>query len=225
MQNRSLLGAVLLAGLVIPLTSCGTDPDLTSISIIPTDVTTSDSGGLIVQFIAVGSYMRPGHAAVTKDLTTQATWTSAFPQLITIGEQTGTATVTGEGWGTGVVTAAAPGFNGLITATASFTIQQPPSTTGNVQDITSLVLVPHSAPGGVQFTAVGHTKDGTEVALTSQPKWISTDNMVATIDKASGLATRVGPGRSTVTAIYTNPDGTQAVGVTHLNVAPSAATN
>ncbi len=225
MQNRSLFGALLLAALAIPLTSCGTDPDLTSITIIPSAVTTTMSGGLIVQYIAIGNYTHPGHAATTKDITDEATWSSAFPQLVTIGTNNGTAVVTGEGWGVGVITAAAPGFHGDITATASFTIQQPPqTTTGN--DATSLVLVPHTAPNGdVQFTAVGHAIDGTTVALSSQPKWVSTDNMVATIDAATGLASRVGPGTSRVAAIYTNPDGTQAIGVTRLNVAPSVAAN
>jgi hypothetical protein len=224
MQKRSLFGALLLAGLAIPLTSCGTDPDLTSIAITPGSVTTSDSAGLQVQFIAVGSYTRPGHTPVTKDLSNQVTWTSAFPQLTLI-DGTGLATVTGEGWGTGVISAAAPGFHGVIVGTANFVIQQPPTQSASVHDVTSLVLVPRSAPVGVQFTAVGHTQDGTTIALASQPKWTSTDNMVATIDAASGLASRVGSGTSRISAVYTNPDGTQAVGVTRLNVAPSSASN
>lgn len=223
MQKSMLLGALLLAGLSIPVTGCGTDPDLTSINIVPTDVTVSDSPGLIVQFIAVGSYTRPGHAAVTKDITEEATWSSAFPQLVEVGEHTGTGVVTGEGWGDAVITAAAPGFHGFITGTATFTIQKPDSSDA-VHDVTSLVLVPRTgANGGVQFTAVGQAQDGTTVALARQPKWVSTDNMVATIDAASGLASRVGPGSSRISAIYTNPDGTQAVGVTRLNVAPAAA--
>lgn len=226
MRKSSLLGALLLASLAIPLTSCGTDPDLTSISIIPSDVTVSDSPGLIVQFIAVGSYTHPGHAAVTKDITDEATWSSAFPQLVEVGAHTGIAVVTGGGWGDAVITAAAPGFHGFITGTATFTIQQPSTSSDAVRDVTSLVLVPRSgANGSVQFTAVGHTQDGTTVALARQPKWVSTDNMVATIDTASGVASRVGPGTSRIAAIYTNPDGTQAIGVTRLNVAPSVAKN
>ena len=61
--------------------------------------------------------------------------------------------------------------------------------------------------------------DGTMFKLTGQPKWTSTDNEVATIDEATGLVSTLGAGRSTIVAVYTNPDGTTAVGVTHLFVA------
>lgn len=222
MQNRTLLGAVLLAGLA--LTSCGTNPDLTSITVSPGTVTTSETAGLVVQFTAIGSYTRPGHVAITKDITSQVTWSSTFPQFVTV-NSSGLATVTGYGYGTGSINAAEEGFHGILGGSGAFTISAPPTTSSPANDAVSLLLVPHSAPDGVQFTALGRTQDGTTIQLSSQPRWVSTDNMVATIDASTGLASRVGPGTSRITAIYTNPDGTQAVGVTSLNVAPSVAAN
>ncbi len=57
------------------------------------------------------------------------------------------------------------------------------------------------------------------VPLKNQPIWYSTDNQVATIDKVSGAVSTLASGRTTITAVYTNPDGSTAVGVLHYNVA------
>jgi hypothetical protein len=216
MRHRFIFGALLLACSVVPLTSCTNDVPLTSITINPGSVTTSMTEGLQVHFTAIGSYTRAGHTPITKDITNEVTWSTAFPQFVTIAS-TGVATVTGYGYGDGNIYASAPGFHGDIVGSATFTIQQP-TTTGA---ITSLSIVQHALSNGtVQFTAMGKTNDGRLVQLEGQPRWTATDNLVATIDQASGLATTIGRGRSTITAVYTNPDGTTAVGVTHLDVAP-----
>jgi hypothetical protein len=174
------------------------------------------SAGLQVQFTAIGNYTRAGHTPITKDITSEVTWSSAFPQFVTL-NTAGLATVTGYGYGVANIYASAPGFHGDIVGAASFTIQQP-TTSGA---ITQLSIVQHALSNGtVQFTAMGKTNDGKLMQLESQPKWTSTDNLVATIDEASGLATTIGRGRSTITAVYTNSDGTTAVGVTHLDVTP-----
>lgn len=216
MRDRSLFGAVLLACLILPITSCSDNPDLTSITVNPGAVTTSMTNGLSVDFTAIGYYTHPGHAAITKDITTTATWTTAFPQFVTIGAHTGVAVVTGYGYGVGDIYATAPGFHGAIVGTATFTIQQPSSTAV----VTSLVLVPSakSAGNAVQFTAVGRTSDGATVKLNGQPTWVSTDNQVATIDQNTGVVTKLGLGRTTITAVYRNPDGTTAVGKTYFNI-------
>ena len=213
MRVRSSLGALLLVGAMAPLTSCSNDPSLTSIAVTPNAVTTSMTNGLRVDFTAIGSYTHPGHTAVTKDLTDQVTWSSSFPQFVTV-NSSGIATVTGYGYGLGQIMAAAPGFHGDIVGTASFTIQNPNAQSGSVRSL-SLVPSKESESGSsVQFKALGITDEGKTVELPSQPQWTSTDNMVATIDKAAGLLTKAGPGRTTITAVYTNPDGTTAVGKT-----------
>jgi len=220
MLQRSFLGALLLVGALVPLTSCTNDPSLTSIAVSPNAVSTSMTPGLLVYFTAVGSYTHPGHTAVTKDITSAVTWSTSFPQFVSIqANGNGVATVTGYGYGDGQISAAAPGFHGDIVGTATFTIQKPTTTTGVVR---SLQLVPANGGTGldVQFKALGVTADGATVELRGQPVWVSTDNMVATIDKASGLLTKVGPGQTTVTAVYTNPDGTTAIGKTAFTIQP-----
>jgi hypothetical protein len=219
MRHRSLLGALLMIGLVLPLTSCSVTPELTSISVSPASVTASYTAGLQVEFIAIGSYTRPGHTAVTKDITDQVTWTSSFEQGLTINSN-GVATVQGYGYGTGQVFAEAPGFHGAIVGTADFTISPPPTTSSVVKSLTLLQdsKAPATQNSSVHFTAMGKTSDGTLVKLNGQPKWTSSDNQIATIDQSTGLVTTLGAGRSTIIAVYTNPDGTTAVGVTHLNV-------
>lgn len=219
MRDRLSFGALLLACVVLPLTSCSNNPELTSITVNPGSVTTSPTAGLRVDFTAIGYYTHPGHAPVTKDITTFATWTSAAPQFVVIGVNTGVATVTGYGTGNIDVYAAAPGFHGDIVGTAIFNI----SATGGAA-VRSLALFPTakaagSSSGTVQFMAIGRTAAGESLTLPGQPIWFSTDNEVATIDKSSGLLTTLGQGRTTITAVYTNPDGTTAVGKTYFNVA------
>ncbi|HUB28491.1 MAG TPA: Ig-like domain-containing protein [Terracidiphilus sp.] len=220
MRYRSSLGALLLIGGLLPITSCSTSPSLTSITVDPASVTTSFSAGLQVEFIAVGNYTRPGHTPVTMDITDQVTWTSSFQQMVTINSQ-GVATVQGFGYGNGNIYAAYPGFHGDIVGTAAFTVSAPSSTPA-VRSLTlthdsTATAVPNAT---VQFTATGKMNDGSMAKLSGQPKWTSTDNQVATIDESTGLLTTLGVGRTTIVATYTNADGTTAVGVTRLYVTP-----
>jgi hypothetical protein len=218
MHYRSSLGALLLIGGLLPITSCSNNPELNSITINPTTVTTSQTEGLVVDFTAIGSYTQPGHTPITKDITDLATWSSSFPQLVSINVSDGVATVTGYATGTGDIYASAAGFHGDVVGSAAFNIQ---TQTGSAGAVRTLSLIPSkSANGGVQFTAVGTTDEGKTVQLAGRVDWISTDNMVATIDKSTGALTTIGFGRTTVTAVYTNPDGTTAVGKTYYNVQP-----
>jgi Big-like domain-containing protein len=218
MRYRSSLGALFLTGVLLPVTSCSSNPELTSITVNPATVTTSMSAGLYVNFTAIGYYTHPGHTAVTQDITDQAVWSSSFPQFVTINATNGVATVTGYGYGIGAIYASAPGFHGDVVGSSAFTISPPTAPSGGAQ---TLALVPSkSADGAVRFTAIGRTEDGKTVQLAGQPEWVSTDNMVATIDKATGLLTTIGSGRTTITAVYTNPDGTTAIGKTYFNVQP-----
>lgn len=220
MRDRSLLGALLLAAIaVVPITSCTTTASLTAIAVSPTAVTATPSFGLQNQFTAIGTYSRPGHAAITKDITNQVNWASATPQMVTV-DQTGLATVTGAVIGNTTISASAQGFHGIIVGSATFTVQNP-TTTGGVTGLaigTSLRSLP-TVGSTVQFTALGKTANGATAKLSGEPVWTSTDSEVATIDKATGVLTTLGGGHTTVIATYTNPDGTTAVGVTHLLVA------
>ena len=55
MRNRSLLGALLITGVLIPITSCVSTPSLTSIVVSPS-VMDFGGSGLTTQLTAIGHY-------------------------------------------------------------------------------------------------------------------------------------------------------------------------
>lgn len=213
MRDRSFLGALLLLGSLMPLTSCTVTPALTSIVVSPSSL--SATAGVTWQFTAIGYYTRPNHAPVTKDITNEVTWSSSSAQMVTV-SSTGFATVTGISYGNTTITAKENGFHGIIVGTADVTVPKP-TTTNAVTAITIRKTI--SPDGTVQFTAVGKDANGAPVELTSQPKWTSSDSEVASIDAANGTARSLGAGKTTIIAVYTNPDGTNAVGTTSWNIA------
>lgn len=216
MRHRSLLGVLLLVGLTLPLTSCSVDPALTSITIIPNTLTFGGAG-LTAQLTAVGTYTRPNHAAVTKDITDSVTWQSSSAGCVTVTSM-GLITSGADICSGIVVTAAAPGFHGDIVGQMTVNTTAPP--TGAA--VTGLRVTQSSQFGSVghtvHFSVMGVTAEGSLVKLSGQPTWKSTDNQVASVDAASGRVSVSGVGRTTIVATYTNPNGTTAVGVAHLRV-------
>ena len=231
MRTRSLLGALLLGSLVVPVTSCSDSPSLTSIVITPSVVTVllgpCGSEQVVSNFTAMGYYTHPGHIPITRDITDEVSWMSYDTQLVTV-SSTGVTTVTtcadptSTVTSTILITASANGFHGLIVGSATFNEQEPaPTTTPAAASVRSITIEQpaHVAPNAdVELRAVGRTGDGTVVPLARGVRWTSTDNLVATVDEATGHARTSGMGRSTITAVYTNPDGSTAVGISHLNV-------
>jgi hypothetical protein len=230
MRTRSLLGALLLVCLIVPITSCSNDPSLTSIVITPSTETVilAACGDQQAQpnFTAMGYYTHPGHPPITKDITDDVSWYSYDASLVTVNSDgvvsIPTCATPGAPTASIIITASANGYNGLIVGTATFDEQEPPETsTSGSADVTSLTI---EQPGRIlpdaaaQLTAVGRTREGAVVPLAAGPRWTSSDSLVATIDPATGRARSIGAGRSTITAVYTNPDGSTAVGVSHLNV-------
>jgi hypothetical protein len=64
-----------------------------------------------------------------------------------------------------------------------------------------------------QFIAIGTTSSGATVNLSNQVAWTSSSPQIGTIGATTGLATGVGKGSTTITAIYTNsPGGTVVTG-------------
>jgi len=215
MRNRSSLGAMLLIGALVPLTSCTSEPKLSSIVVTPSTVTAA--GGVTWQYTAIGYYAKHDKAPLTKDITNEVTWSSASAQMVTV-SSTGFATVTGISYGNTTISATAPGFNGIIVGTANVSVPTP--TSSQAIGVKSVLIQKTVLPdGSVKFTATGKNSDGSPVELTNDVKWTSSDSDVASIDSATGLAAGVGPGRTTIIAVYTNPDGTNAIGTTHWNIA------
>ena len=230
MLDRTLLKALMLIGMVLPIASCSS-PSLTSITISPTTFTTTlvltasgqsapPSQQFWTKYTATGSYTSPGHPAMTRDITDEVTWLSYTPLLVTI-NSSGIATVSGQATGFSQIAASMPGFNGdIISNDSTFTVNLP--TTITTSDVTSLAISPTTpsltAAGKTQgFTVIGTTGTGQTENLTTAATWTSSTPLVATISN-TGLATATGPGTSVIVATYTNSDGTMVTASTILTV-------
>jgi len=222
MRNRSL-GALLLLGSMIPFTSCGVSPSLTSIQLVPDSFTAllgpCGTTQVQAQFTAIGSYTRPNHAAVVRDITNQVTWKSFDTQLLVI-DNTGLFTVTscanpGSDFNSDIlVSASAPGFHGIIIGYGHVVEQEPKASTAAVKSLSiSRISGASSALNGLaKFVAVGKTDDGKLVPLNGKLAWSSSNPQAVRVDATTGVARAMTAGRSIVTATYTGKDGSTAFG-------------
>ena len=104
----SIAALVAVAGLLFCVNSCGRSQELVGIQVQPasetfgaSNIPVIDNFGAQVQLKALGTYIHP---PVTKDITSQVTWTSNTPQMITV-DSAGVITVTGEACGGTIITA------------------------------------------------------------------------------------------------------------------------
>lgn len=104
----SIVVLVAMAALLLGVNSCGHSQQLVSIQIQPTVETFGssttpviDNAGGQVQLRALGTYIHP---PVTKDITSEATWSSNTPQMFTV-SSTGLLTATGESCGGTLISA------------------------------------------------------------------------------------------------------------------------
>ena len=149
------LGALVVTGAVLSLSSCGHDQKLVSLQIQPATATfLEDDPTLTVQFSAIGSYIHP---PATKDVTNQATWKI----------DDGVAAMTTPG-----LFAPVPGFCGGGNISAS--VPEGTGGSGNIVIAYATVTIDNPAvptcPGGgtqatlgVQVSPIG---DGTVTSLT-----------------------------------------------------------
>jgi uncharacterized protein YjdB len=160
------------------------------------------------QFLAIGTTS----SGATVNLTNQVAWSSSSPQIATIGATTGLATAVSQG--TATITAlytnpANPAGGTVVTGTATFIV-----TGGTTQQFTAVSIIPAtqalSASGQTgQFIALGTSgSTGLLQDVTSSPqlKWSSSSPSIVSVS-ATGLATGVSAGTTTVTAQLTNADG------------------
>ena len=95
-KQFTILAAVLALGSVLTLPSCGLPQQLDGVSIQPgTGTFLAPDPRLSFNLKAYGSYVHP---VATKDITSQAVWTTDAPGLVTV-TQAGVATPTGFGCG------------------------------------------------------------------------------------------------------------------------------
>ena len=204
MHDRALSPRVLLLiAMALPIAGC-TNPLAVSISVSPT--TQSISAGQTAQFTATGLFGHGNnHPSTTQDLTDSATWTSSVPAVATV---SATGVATGISAGTTTITASLNGFTGVVSASATLTV----SGGGGVapgSSVVSLAVIPGAQSVAVptqtaQFLAIGTTSTGQTVNLTNAVAWSSSSQQIATIGPTTGLATALGQGTSTITALYSS---------------------
>ncbi len=204
MHDRVFLSRVLLfVAMALPIAGC-TNPLAVSISVSPT--TQSISAGQNAQFTATGIFGHGNnHPSSTQDLTDTATWTSSVPAVATV---SATGVATGISAGTTTITASLNGFTGVVSASATLTV----SGGGGVapgSSVVSLAVIPGAQSVAVptqtaQFLAIGTTSTGQTVNLTNAVAWSSSSQQIATIGPTTGLATALGQGTSTITALYSS---------------------
>jgi hypothetical protein len=170
---------IAVACMLVSLSSCGKDQELTQITIQPPTETFGASNipvpadaGLQVHLRALGTYIHP---PVTKDITSQVTWNSNTPQMVTV-DTTGVITATGNACGNTLVSATMNSAHGgiqtgFMTATVvCFTGTGPvgPSLIVNFLGGTGTVV---SSPAGIACSATcGFIfATGTAVTLTASP--------------------------------------------------------
>ena len=205
MSNRYCPGTILLLALVLPIISCR-NSQVGSIQITP--ASQSLVAGQTAHFTATGIIGHGNHPATNEDVTTQVSWTSNAPAIATISSS---GVALGVSAGSATITAS---LTGGLSATASIAVTG--ATVSSGSDVVSLSVIPGtqsvtSPKQTSQFIAIGTTAAGTTEDLTGEVTWSSSSTTVATIT-SGGLATGVGQGTTTITAIVTNPDKTVATG-------------
>jgi hypothetical protein len=211
MFDRISPRVLFLIALAVPIAGCSY-PLVDEIAITPTAA--SISAGQTTQFLAEGlTGHGSNHPGTVSDITNQVSWSSSTPAVATINAA---GVATGVSAGTTTITATINGYTGLLGATATLTVTAAGSGTGTITGITGLTVIPGAqsvaSPGQTsQFIAIGTTAAGATVDLTTQVSWRSSSVQIGTIGGANGLATAIGQGTTTITAVYTNPGGGSAI--------------
>src|SRR2546422_155139 len=161
-----------------------TPPSLVSLQVTPGTV--SIAVGATQQFAATGNFSDGS----TQDRPASAQWSSSDSNV---------ASVDGAGLATGVAVGVVPvtAQSGGMQGTATLNV------TNAAANLTAITLSPAGASIPVntnqQFTATGSYSDGSSRDLTALVSWSSSSTVTASID-ASGLATSVAAGSTTISA-------------------------
>ncbi len=174
------------------------------VSIAVTPASPSAALGLKQQFTAMGTYSD----GTTNDITASASWTSSDTNIATIAGTPGIATTLTTG--TTVITAS---FSGVTSNEATLTV-----TPVAVVSIAIAPTNPSIVIGQIrQFTATGTLSDGSTRDMTATVTWGSSLGSVAFISNApgsQGLASSVGIGSTTITAVTGNLSDSTTLTVT-----------
>jgi hypothetical protein len=201
-MNLRIPASLLLVPLALSLAGCS---KVESLSIVPgTGIEVLTAVGQTAQYTAYAGEQTGSGPLTTSNVTNSVSWSSSDPNVATI-NSSGLATAVGAGY----VEITATSSNNVI-ATSDLTVKIASASSG-ANIIASITVIPGSqtvaAPNQTtQFLAIGTTSSGATQDLTSQITWSSSSTQIATIN-ASGLATAVGQGTTTITALYVNATG------------------
>lgn len=186
-----------------------TQAELVSLTVGPPTASVPD--GFAQAFTATGAFTDGS----TRDLTSQAGWTSSNPAVASVSAGVATGVDPGEC----LVRASVGG----ITGSAGLTVT--PAVLVSLSVSPASPVLPRGTQAG--FTAVGTFSDGTTEDLTSEVSWTSSDGSVAVFEGATAHALE--PGQATVTATSGAVQGSAVLTVTaaalvSLTVGPPEAT-
>lgn len=181
----------------------GTTSGVTALTITPSSQTVAAPGNT-AQFIALGTT-----ATGSVDLTTAVSWRSSSAQIATV-NAAGLAMAVGQGTDSITAVYTNPGGGSTVAGTATFTVTSGGAGGGGSASVTSIAVIPGSqtvaGPNDTtQFLAIGTTGSGGTTNLTTKVAWSSSSPQIATIGANTGLATAVGQGSATITAVYNDP--------------------
>lgn len=205
-----VLAVVVAAGLLLSLSSCARDQELTNITIQPptetfgaVNIPVPDDAGLNVQLRALGSY---AHPPITKDLTNTVVWNSNTPQMVTV-NSTGLITATGDACGNTLVSATVTTnshsgniVTGYMTATVvcfTGTGVTQPTVTVTFGGGTGII---NSSPSGLSCasTCANQFPPNTPITITATPiapstnaVWSNCDSMTGNVCNINGLGNNV----------------------------------
>lgn len=181
-----------------------TNAAIDSITVTPPD--SSVTMGLPQQLTAIGTFVD----ATRQDITLDAAWTSSDATKATVGETTGVVTGLVAGETTITITA----LFGDQSGTASVKVDAPVLQSITIDQPTATLI----RKATQTFTVTGRYNNNT-TAPVSGVTWESSTPAAATIDQASGVATGVAPGTTTIRAKVAGvPDATATLSV----VAPTS---
>lgn len=183
---------------------------ITSLQVTPSDITVP--AGAVGPYTATAFYSDNS----TEDVTKQATWESS---------NTSVATVIPTGDDGGITTTKIAGSTNISASYSGITTSTPLTVTAAVLVSIDVSPVNYIVPLGVdvQYTAIGIYSDNTSSDLTDSATWQSSDTTIATIS-ASGFATTVAQGNTTITAKIATGGGAFITGSTGLTVNAEAVT-
>ncbi len=213
-RRASILLSIFALPVLLTLAGCSA---LKSIAVSPASGSVVLTAvGQTAQFTALGTSQQGSASPTTSPVTVN--WSVSNPSVATI-SSTGLATAVGAGH------AAILAESGGITASSDITVNIPATTTGggtgtgSGSGIASIAVIPGSqtvaSPGQTsQFLAIGTTSSGSTVNLTNQVAWSSSSTQIGTVGVSSGLATAVGQGTTTITALYSSTTSNTVVAAT-----------